>query len=334
MSSLIMEDLFAKVLLEPAQAGAVELHVVSGYASPAMVTKHLTELRELGVGRFSIDLLVGMTGIDGLPSISLAGFRSIPRQSANANFSCNFTLPGKSIHSKVYVFSDSRGPIKAFAGSANYTQVGFGLFRNTRVHHEVLVEIDPDPALDYILELHQNSINYLHPQIGDHLKITDEPGPGEAQQMSMLYGTETTGTPEKVTLPLVQTGGSRGEVHERSGLNWGQREGRNPNQAYIPVPADIARTRFFPDRGVHFQLITDDQESFIATVAQDGDKAIETPSDNSLLGKYFRSRLGIDEGAPVETHHLLDYGSNAVEISKIADGLYKMSFGPGIVFQN
>jgi hypothetical protein len=334
VGSLITDDLFKKVLLEPVQSGAVELHVVTGYASPAMVTKHLAELRRLGVNSFSIDLLVGMTGIDGLPRSTLAGFLSIPRQSANANFACKFTLPGKSIHSKVYVFSDSRGPVKAFAGSANYTQVGFGLFGNSRVHHEAVVEIDPDLALDYILKLHENSINYLNSQIGDHVNITDEPSSGEARQMAMLYGTEMTDVTEKVNLPLVQTSKNRGEVHERSGLNWGQREGRNPNQAYIPVPAEIARTGFFPDRGIHFQLITDDEESFIATVAQDNDKAIETPNDNSLLGKYFRLKLGVEENLLVETHHLTDYGSNAVEITKIHDGLYKMSFRPGIFVQN
>jgi hypothetical protein len=201
------------------------------------------------------------------------------------------------------------------------------------MHHEVLVEIDPDPALDYILKLHENSINYLNSQIGEHLKITDEPISGEAQQMSMLYGTDTSNGSVKVYLPLVQTSKNPGEVHKKSGLNWGQRDGRNPNQAYIPVPAEIAKSQFFPDRGIHFQLITDDQESFIASVAQDGDKAIQTPNDNSLIGKYFRSRLGLADGAMVETHHLSDYGSNAVEITKIEDGIYKMSFEPGILFR-
>jgi hypothetical protein len=57
MGPLITQNLFEKALLEPTQIGAIELHVVSGYASPAMVTKHLEELRAIGVHKFSIDLL-------------------------------------------------------------------------------------------------------------------------------------------------------------------------------------------------------------------------------------------------------------------------------------
>lgn len=37
------------------------------------------------------------------------------------------------------------------------------------------------------------------------------------------------------------------EISERSALNWGQRpeEGREPNQAYIPLKAEIYKTDFF-----------------------------------------------------------------------------------------
>lgn len=45
-------------------------------------------------------------------------------------------------------------------------------------------------------------------------------------------------------------------------------------------------------RGVHFHVMTGDGETSIATVAQDGDKAIHTPAENSILGRYFRRRLG------------------------------------------
>ena len=49
-----------------------------------------------------------------------------------------------------------------------------------------------------------------------------------------------------------------GETGRRSGLNWGQRDGREPNQAYIPLPASVARSGFFPLNRRQFSVLTDD----------------------------------------------------------------------------
>ena len=325
--SLITSELFHDVLIRPALEGATELHVLAGYASPTMVTRHINELRSSTDTPIEIDLLVGMTGVDGLSKNSLSGFKSIPRQSAGSRFNCAFTLPGKSIHSKVYVWSNDTGPYRAWAGSANYTQMGFGLSRFSTSHHEVMVEVDAAAALNYVLGSASNSIGYLNPDLADYLAITEE-----------LQATEITQNPEtgeldsavSVVLPLVQLTGSVGQVHSKSGLNWGQREGRNPDQAYIPIPSLVREKRFFPPRGEHFQLITDDGESFIATVAQDGEKALETPHDNSILGKYFRKRLGLASGAFVETADLDRFGSNGVIVQFVGDDLYRLVFKPGI----
>jgi hypothetical protein len=327
---LLEKDLFHEVLVQPALDGARELHIVSGYASPAMVSRHLNELQSQTNAAFQIDLLVGMTGVDGLPDHAMRGFKSIPRQSAGSRFNCLYTLPGKSIHAKVYVWSNDSGPYKAWMGSANYTQVGFGLAKNSFTHHELMAEVDPEIAMDYVLESSSNSISYLSPDLSKYLDITTEVLVGEGRQG--LYDTLTNqgSWAPTVILPLVQLTGNVGEVHAKSGLNWGQRENRNPNQAYIPVPSKVRELEFFPPRGEHFQIITDDGESFIATIAQGGDKAIETPHDNALLGKYFRSRLGLSEGAFVTTEDLTKFGSNGVEIHRIGEGLFKLSFSPGI----
>lgn len=128
-------------------------------------------------------------------------------------------------------------------------------------------------------------------------------------------------------LPLTMKGTS--EPHRRAGLNWGQRPGREPNQAYIPIPRNIHIDNpvFFPERGVEFNVITDDGESFICVVAQDNDKALETSHDNSILGKYFRKRLGVPFGAPVTEADLQNYGRNSVTIYKIDDGTFYLDFG-------
>ena len=56
----------------------------------------------------------------------------------------------------------------------------------------------------------------------------------------------TTGKNEKLRVPY------------SSGLNWGQRPGREPNQAYISVPVYIQKSNFLPLPGVEFSILTDD----------------------------------------------------------------------------
>ena len=48
-----------------------------------------------------------------------------------------------------------------------------------------------------------------------------------------------------VTLPLITGKKEKQRVPYRSGLNWGQRPGRNENQAYLSVPSEIQKLNFF-----------------------------------------------------------------------------------------
>lgn len=58
---MILDNLFRKVLIEPTEAGANTLFVVSGYASPAIVYKHLSNLPET-----TVHLLIGMATQEGI----------------------------------------------------------------------------------------------------------------------------------------------------------------------------------------------------------------------------------------------------------------------------
>ena len=110
-----------------------------------------------------------------------------------------------------------------------------------------------------------------------------------------------------------------------SGLNWGQRPGRNPNQAYLAVTADIQREGFFPDIGIKFRLLTDDGYEFICVRAQQNGKAIHTENNNDL-GRYFRNRIGVRSGGLVTIHHLLVYGKTWVDIHRVQDLVYHLDF--------
>ena len=330
-NQLITDNLFERVLLEPAERGATELFILSGYASASMVTKHFVVVsKELSIG-ISIDLHIGMSGRDGLSRNTLLGLQSIPRQIGGRTFNCSLSVKGDSNHSKIYVWCDERGPKEAYLGSSNYTQLGFGISATALTHKEVCVAVDPVAGLDYILSSSRGGVSYKSPEISELIDLFDEqfyPKRAFEEPTSVLSSNNY------VDLPLVMSGRpARGEVHQRSGLNWGQREGRNPDQAYIPIPSTIAKAKFFPAKNVHFQIITDDGEAFICSVAQDGDKALETPSDNSILGKYFRKRLDLPSGAFIEKEHLRDFGSNLVRIYKENDDCYRLSFQPGRVLE-
>lgn len=128
---------------------------------------------------------------------------------------------------------------------------------------------------------------------------------------------------ESVTLSLLCR---TGETGTRSGLNWGQRAGREPNQAYIPLPASTARSGFFPLDKHHFSVLTDDGVNLILRVEQQNDKAITTPLNNSLLGEYFRRRLGMANGAYINKQDLENYGRTDVTFYRIDDEQFFMDF--------
>lgn len=117
-----------------------------------------------------------------------------------------------------------------------------------------------------------------------------------------------------------------GEPGRRSGLNWGQRPNRNPNEAYIHLPRRIAKSGFFPLEERHFTAITDDRHQLILRIEQQNDKAITTPARNSDLGEYFRNRLGLANGEYVSRDALDRYGRTDVTFIKLDEETYYMDF--------
>ena len=130
---------------------------------------------------------------------------------------------------------------------------------------------------------------------------------------------------ESVKLPLLTRAG---ETHEKAGLNWGQRPGRNPNQAYIPIPVNHQKSGFFPNRAEQFTVLTDDGESFILVRAQDDGKALHSSLDNSQLGAYIRRRIGIGSGEYVTRAHLEKYGRTDITFIKVDEETYYLDFSP------
>lgn len=301
---MITTNLYQEILVKPAELGASELYIVSGYATASMAHRHLNE-SAIKSGETKIHLVYGMAPVSG---VSLADDAMFTRLSENGLFECHYRVEQPAVHSKVYVWLSHDTPIKAFIGSANYTQRGFlGNYQE-----EAMEETDPVVALQYCQSVLSGALEIGHEDIEDHI---------------ILFSPEQqdSDTEDCVTLSLVTR---HGVVAERSGLNWGQRpeHHRNPDQAYLRIPAHIARTEFFPPRGTQFTVRTDDRVTFMAVVAQDGSKAIHTPDGNNILGEYFRRRLGVPLGDPVTRAHLDNYGRTDIRICKLEDETFEMDF--------
>lgn len=306
------DNLFVNVLTCPLLQNAASVDIISGYATAAMARRHMEASPNL-----HISLLVGMTSLDGISLVNHTGFCRL----AGETFSCFYNTEIQApIHSKVYLWRDAnRTPLAAFIGSANYTQQAFLI----GYQHEVLAECDPFAMSAYIDAVRTSTrmINCADPSVPEFIRIFESvarqsvPFPITQTRISQLHLPY-------VDLPLVDNSGN---VPLHSGLNWGQRDGREPNQAYISIPATIARSHFFPPRTVYFNVMTGDG-MMTMVVAQDGDKALHTPENNSIIGRYFRNKLNLPDGALVTREDLDRYGHCAVRFYKDDNENYYLEF--------
>lgn len=339
MSGLVSNGLFEYALIRPlSSAGKPDtLRIVSGYASHAMAAHHL--ITTTGMKKdLCVELVYGMAGVDGVRKTDHVGFQSLEKKSEFAyrgSFSCSYVKKPMSVHSKVYVWCCGESPVQAFLGSANYSDTGF----NNPNRIETLAECDPVSALQFFEETQRLAVpcGTANLERDFPLKLRQITMPTalpraiaiEKDSKSPFYGHE------KISLSLLDRFGTTGNG---SGLNWGVRPDgtpreshgstREPNQAYLRYPVVFQRTDFFPAAGVRFTVLTDDGTIFTCTRAQARGKGIETPQDNSELGRYFRSRLGLLPGAYVTVADLRRYGRFDVTFYKLDNENYVMDFAP------
>ena len=313
---MLTSNLYQKILLDPPRnnRNLNNLFIVSGYASAAMASRHL--VKDTSV---KVNLLCGMVARDGISLVDHQGFRKLVSTSFPSRFSCFYAIQNP-IHSKVYVWCDGKTPRIAFCGSGNYSQNAL-LARQK----EAFADCNPAKALAYYQSLAGSSISCVASSV---LRTVNVYAGGKQQSPIKRVGQTAkfaTAGFDQVTVSLLV---GSGQVARRSGLNWGQRpeENRNPNQAYIALPAQVYRTDFFPARPARFTILTDDGVTLVCARAQDNSKAIHTTEDNSLLGAYFRGRLGLQSGAFVERAHLDNYGRTDVDFYKIDNESYYMDF--------
>lgn len=321
MNQMIDSNLLNEIFWMPLTEGADSLLILSGYATPNMASWLMKNIEKKTQKKIEVFLIVGMVPYDGLSVVMHEGFKSLMSGADSfpesiKNFTCSYVCENAPVHSKLYIWKKEGKPFKAFVGSANFTQSSFESKRR-----ELMLECNPEDALDYYEKIEGDTIYCNHAEVEENIilyaahRVLDT--------ANNLREDIAESNIDSVTLSLLSR---NGEVGKRSGLNWGQRAGRNKNEAYIPLPKRIAEKGFFPLEEKHFTVITDDRHQLILRVQQQGDKAITTPLSNALLGEYFRNRLGLPNGAFITKADLEAYGRTDVTFYKFDEEQFYMDF--------
>ena len=319
---MITTDIAGSMLFAPLTLDVNELCIVSGYATPTMLSWYMKNLYHKTRSPIKISLLVGMVPFDGISVSVHEGFIQLIRGDKPQEIQkleCSYIYDDPAVNSNLYIWAKDGIPKTAFAGSAYFVQNSF-----VGHHRQEVMEIcDPEEAMRYYQSLIGRSIYAQHSEIEEYVRIHPT-HPVLDRENILIEGIDTAQERyEAVTLSLITR---TGEPGIRSGLNWGQRPGRNPNEAYISLPSKIARSGFFPLEKRHFTAITDDRHQLILRIEQQNDKAITTPARNSDLGEYFRNRLGLANGAFVTRADLEEYGRTNVVFMKLDEETYYMDF--------
>lgn len=329
---MITKNLFDKVLVDPVKNGADTLYVVSGYATAAMTFHHFDSLKKEQGKQIRINLIVGMCPYDGLSLSNHKAFQQLASVDFPDHFKCSYIVNAPQVHSKAYAWFQGEKPVNGFIGSANYTQNAF-----SKSQRELLISCDSTLGLDYFKSLISDSVYCTHNEIENYIEIYRDTYYSrrkkehlERQGLHLITSEKT----DLQDLPAVKVSllDRHDNIQKTAGLNWGFRQDnisrRNKNEAYIQLRPEVYKSDFFPKRSIHFTVLTDDNKILICTRAQKDEQghAIETPHNNSLIGEYFRNRLGLPNGAFVTKDDLLRYGRTDVDFYKIDDETYFMDF--------
>ena len=338
--TLLTENLYEQVLIDPAvKDGADTLYVVSGYASPYTVARHMLHLQTINKP-LSINIILGMAPKDGVPRMRHMSFKELAEKNRKT-FSCSYILEHPSIHTKLYIWAKEGKPLYAFTGSANYTNNGFGLNKNS--YKEILCACDPQKSMEYYLSLKKiaspcqdkasesvviDVIPTINKSVVKAPITTSSKPPAPITNLLTVLPEATEG--ERLTISFISKK-SGNDVPEQHSLNWGNRPPGSkrlakPGEACIPVSRENNRKGFFPPKNVHFYVHTDDGQRLLCARGGSDGKNLSTPDSNIIIGKYFRDRLGLPLGTLITRKILEKYGRTDVTFTKIDDENYEMDF--------
>lgn len=341
LGSLITSDFDEPVLYDPIRVKyknpCTNLKIITAFIDIDRIQTHVIEIIE-GINRgefkrnISIEILLGMTKT----SLSAKKHEDICRvlffinnQNNGVSLSCRYLVTNKEIHSKIYIWGDHNTPQTSFCGSLNYTMNAF------KKRRESVCVANPKEALEYYYSLIDDTVDCRDSSVQSLLKNINAPiernedDPLDSSTEYDVYNKKTSLDTLKVSL-LIASGSRTGN---RSGVNWGNRPGRDPNEAYIPYNKQDKKEGFFPEKNnandrnyPRFRVITKDFGAFHMRLAQANAKALESVESNAILGVWLRKKLGLKDGEYITKQMLELYGKTYVTFRKYSDGVYLLDF--------
>lgn len=338
------------ILYAPARANEIHscsvLKIVTAFTDCDRISTHMIQLAEgMKKGAFvkglRVEIILGMTK----SSLSQKKHEDLCRLIRFLNesremprISCRYICNGSEVHSKLYIWVQSRAndialPKYAYCGSLNYTMNAFYKRR------ELVSQCDGNEALQYYNTLFPDTIDCFDDGVAEKLKniinntsSTEVDAPDNSESEYSRYDNAIPIDTLKIS--LLRANGT--DTGYGSGINWGIRPNgtkRDTNQAYIPYNATDRRPGFFPDRlspadenCPMFKVITKDFGTFHMRMAQQGNKALHSVESNAILGEWIRKRLGKPSGTFITKQMLDSYGKTYVVFRKYSDGTYLLDF--------
>ena len=364
-SSLMGDDLVKDVLHSPYPEGdcaGQELWAVTGFVSPAAILYALYQrdaTPQKGKGNSwgdlnaftptsttpKIHLLVGMARDGAISTRTHELFKEWVK-SSRGYLDIRYPDPRLSplVHTKLYAWAKNGSFDTAYAGSANLSTDGFNIGRDASgcQQENILVPVSVEYAENYLDTLFDASLSCTDPVVDSLFAFPEAPADVLANKslppVPPLPEPKSEREERSKDFPSVNlylySRKRGGTSYNGAGINWGLRQNRaNKDEAYFAVPAEIARSNFFPSKNMPFTVYCDDGEALTMRVASgDKDKPygkdMSTIPHNSELGAYLRKRMGLDGGTKVGIRELLDYGRTYVTFTRTSEGNYYMDFSP------
>ena len=152
------------ILYEPALKdgdACNELHIVTGFTDCEMISMHLLNLfdglKRIYCSSIKIEIILGMYRGAGITLSKhnkiIKTLKRINSISSDIQTSCHYVFQDKEVHSKVYAWLRDGEPVRAYAGSANYTMNAF------RLRREVMVDCECREASRYYESLLPDTVD-------------------------------------------------------------------------------------------------------------------------------------------------------------------------------
>lgn len=296
-------------------ASSTEFLIASAYISPG-ACERLSLLSY--AKKIPVRIALGRAHAEGLPSTTKNYLRSLHMVAAEKGGGVRVAI-GAGFHSKIYCGSEA-----AFAGSSNLTDHGLESWR------EATWEFADPSAVGALRSeagsLYDSGVDF--DEVFDQIRVAEVRTIRASQgDSSIVLPTDPgSGTPG-IKISLL----SKGEVPPKSGLNWGHAAGRvrDLNECYIRLPKLVLAAGAYvfgsSERGTIVNALAHDGARFELRLQGKSTgqlaKQISTYGDNSTLGRWIRSCLGVPAEHLITRSDLDAYGRTTISFFRIGTEL-------------